>query len=390
MTTVLGPELSELRALARRVTEEHLVPLEASVPDSGDLDPSVLRHLQEVLSGCGLWALGVPTVHGGQGASTLAQIVVVEELSRSLLGMFVVGRMGEPLPVLFGATPEQQERYLEPVVAGERLGAFALTEPTGGSDPVGNMRTTARRDGVDWVINGRKCFVSLGQVADHVVVFARTGASVVGDDPGITAFIVDRATPGCSVVRTIATMGSLDPAELDFHECTVPDANRIGPIGGGMAVAQAALGGARLQIGARALGAGARLLGMALDHVGTRRSFGTPLDQQQGIQWMLADCAIDLETCRAVTYDAADRYDRGRHDRVRDSMVKIYASEALGRVADRVLQLFGGWGYARDLPVERFYRDARMWRIVEGPNEVHRVVIGRALLRHGIRELCDG
>lgn len=387
MSTTLTPELSDLRQMARRVTEDHLIPLEPSLPDSGDLDPAVVQEIQGVLSSCGLWALGVPTAHGGQGASVLAQIVVVEELSRSLLGVFVVGRMGDPLPILSEATPEQRACYLEPVVAGARLGAFALTEPTGGSDPVGNMRTTARRDGADWVINGRKCFVSLGQVADHVLVFARTDAAA--GSHGITAFIVDRTTPGYAVARTIATMGSLSPAELDFADCRVPDSQRIGEVGGGMALAQQALGGARLQIGARASGACDRLLGLALDHVGTRTSFGTPHDQYQGIEWMLANCALDLETCRTVTYDAAIRYDRGRHDRVRDSLVKIYASEALGRVADRVLQLFGGWGYAKDLPIERFYRDARMWRIVEGPNEVHRVVIARALLRHGLRELCD-
>jgi alkylation response protein AidB-like acyl-CoA dehydrogenase len=281
------------------------------------------------------------------------------------------------LPILYGANPEQQERYLIPVVRGERLGAFALTEATGGSDPAGNMHTIARVCDGGWVIDGRKCFVSLGQVADHVVVFARTGG-------GITAFVVDRGTPGLSVVRVIPTMGSVAPAELDFTECRVPDANRIGEIGQGFVLAQRLLGRARMEIGARAVGACDRLLDLAIGYVGTRTSFGAPISEHGGVQWMLADCAIELDATRWMTYASAVRVDAGMDTRVRDSMVKVFASEALGRVADRVLQLFGGWGYAKDLPVERFYREARMWRIVEGPNEIHRWAIARALNRFGV------
>ena len=157
---------------------------------------------------------------------------MIEQLSRSLLGPHLIGRMGEPLSILFAATPEQQERYLYPVVRGEQLGAFALTEPTGGADPVGNMTTTAVREGDGWILDGRKCFVSLGDVADYVVVFARTDRTAGAK--GISAFIVDANTPGFNVVRRIPTMGSMAPAEIDFQHCFVPDDNRLGRAGPGI------------------------------------------------------------------------------------------------------------------------------------------------------------
>ena len=173
--------------------------------------------------------------------------------------------MGEPLSILFAGTPEQQERYLNPVVRGEKLGAFALTEPTGGADPVGNMTTTAVREGEGSILDGRKCFVSLGDVADYVVVLARTDRTAGAK--GISAFIVDANTPGFSVVRRIPTMGSMAPAELDFQHCFVPDDNRLGEPGQGFLLAQQLLGTQRLEIGARATGACERLIDLAVDHV---------------------------------------------------------------------------------------------------------------------------
>jgi acyl-CoA dehydrogenase len=384
---MMSPELLELRSTVRRFTEHELFTLEPDLPELAVLDGDTHAHLRQKFMDAGLWAFGVPAEHGGQGASALAQVIMIEELSRSTLGLALVGRMGEPLPILYAASEDQQARYLVPAVNGDRLGAFALTEPTGGSDPVGNMRTTARRDGDAWVIDGRKCFVSLGEVADHILVFACTDTAAGAR--GITSFLVDRDTPGFSVVRTIPTMGSLAPAELDFNSCQVPDANRVGEIGAGFSLAQQLLGRARAQIGARALGACDRLLGLAIDYAGSRTSFGKPLSEHEGIQWMLADCAIDLDACRWMTYAAADRSDQGGESRVHDAIVKVFTSEAVGRVADRVMQIFGGWGYSKDFPIERFYRESRMWRIVEGPNEVHRWAIARTVLRHGVGALRD-
>ncbi|HTM84708.1 MAG TPA: acyl-CoA dehydrogenase family protein, partial [Mycobacterium sp.] len=370
-----------LRNAVEGFVDTELIPHERE-PTSPELEGHIYAGLRRL----GIWALGVPERFGGAGGGPLDRIVMIEQLSRSLLGPHLIGRMGEPLSILFAATPEQQQRYLHPVVRGEKLGAFALTEPTGGTDPVGNMTTTAVREGDGWRIDGRKCFVSLGDIADYVVVFARTDRRAGAN--GITAFIVDADAPGFSVVRRIPTMGSMAPAEIDFQRCFVPDANRLGEPGQGFLLAQQLLGAARLEIGARASGACERLIDLAVDHVKSRESFGTNVSTQQGVQWMLADCVLDLEAARTITYSAAGRVGDGLATRrMRDSITKVVASEAICRIADRVLQLFGGWGYSTDFPVESFYREARMWRIVEGPNEIHRTLIGRLLTQHGTRGL---
>ncbi|MGP0081782.1 acyl-CoA dehydrogenase family protein [Mycobacterium sp.] len=379
--SALSTEQCQLRDAIEKFVDTELIPNE-NQPLSPELEERIFAGLRRL----GIWALGVPERFGGAGGTPLDRVVMIEQLSRSLLGPYLIGRMGEPLSILFAATPEQQESYLYPVVRGEQLGAFALTEPTGGADPVGNMTTTAVREGDGWILDGRKCFVSLGDVADYVVVFARTDRTAGAK--GISAFIVEANTPGFNVVRRIPTMGSMAPAEIDFQHCFVPDDNRLGQPGQGFLLAQQLLGTQRLEIGARATGACERLIDLAVDHVNSRESFGVTLASQQGIQWILADCVLDLEAVRSITYSAATREDDGVvAQRMRCSITKVFASEALCRVADRVLQLFGGWGYSADFPVERFYREVRMWRIVEGPNEVHRSLIGRLVAHHGTRGL---
>jgi acyl-CoA dehydrogenase len=377
----LSQEQRQLRDAIEKFVDTELIPHE-----SEPLTPELHERLRAGLQLLGIWALGVPEQFGGAGGTALDRVVMIEQFSRSLLGPHLIGRMGEPLSILFAATPDQQQRYLHPVVRGEKLGAFALTEPTGGADPVGNMTTTAARKGDGWILDGRKCFVSLGDVAEYVVVFALTDRAAGAK--GISAFIVDADAPGFSVVRLISTMGSMTPAEIDFQHCFVPDENLLGEPGEGFLMAQQLLGTQRLEIGARATGACERLIDLAVDQVNSRESFGATLASQQGVQWILADCVLDLEAARAITYNAASCENDGVvAERMRCSITKVFASEALCRVADRVLQLFGGWGYSADLPVERFYREVRMWRIVEGPNEVHRSLIGRLLARNGTRVL---
>jgi len=379
--SALSSEQYQLRDAIERFVDTELIPHETE-PMSAEVEERIFAGLHRL----GIWGLGVPEQFGGAGGSPLDRIVMIEQLSRSLLGPQLIGRIGEPLPILFGATPDQQQRFLHPVVRGEKLGAFALTEPTGGTDPVGNMTMTAVREGDGWILDGRKCFVSLGDIADYVVVFARSDRTAAAK--GITAFIVDADTPGFSVVRRIPTMGSMAPAEIDFQHCFVPDENRLGEPGQGFQLAQQLLGTARLEIGARAAGACERLIDLAVEHANSRESFGAPLATQQGVQWILADCILDLEAVRTLTYSAAKRDgDAVVAQRMRSSITKVAASEAICRVADRVLQLFGGWGYSTDLPVERFYREVRMWRIVEGPNEIHRTLIGRLLVQNGTRGL---
>ncbi|MGF2946018.1 acyl-CoA dehydrogenase family protein [Mycobacterium sp. Lab-001] len=377
----LSDEQCLLRDAIEKFVDTELIPHETE-PITSEFRQRIHAGLHQL----GIWALGVPERFGGAGGTPLDRVVMIEQLSRSLLGPELIGRMGEPLSILFAATPDQQQRYLEPVVRGEMLGAFALTEPTGGADPVHNMTTTAVPEGNGWILDGRKCFVSMGDVADYVVVFARTDRTAGAK--GITAFIVDANTPGFSVVRRIPTMGSMAPAEIDFQGCFVHDDNRVGEPGHGFLLAQRLLGTQRLEIGARATGACERLIDLAVDHVNSRESVGATLASQQGVQWILADCVLDLEAVRSITYSAAGREgDDVVAQRMLCSITKVFGSEALCRVADRVLQLFGGWGYSTEFPVERFYREVRMWRIVEGPNEVHRSLIGRLLTHSGTRGL---
>lgn len=378
----LPDELIEWKAAIRRFVDEELVPLERG--HDTRLPADALERIRPKVRELGIWAADAPLEYGGAGLSALQYAVATEELGRSLFWLDVM-EMGAVITPLLRGSPDQIERYVLPSVRGDRSGAFALTEPTGGSDPARAIQTTAVRDGDNWVINGRKSFISGADRADHVVVMARTDKT--NGAHGITCFVVDTDTPGFTVVRNIATMGSVSPAELDFADVVVPDAQRVGEPGEGFILAQQTLGPQRIGIGARALGVCTRLLELAIEYGRSREVWGQPLGAHGMFQERLADSAIELEACRWFVYRAAAEVDRGSDTRTLESMVKVYSSELMTRVADKVLQLHGGWGYSQDLPIERMYRDHRMWRIVEGPNEVHRMVVARRLLSAGISEV---
>jgi len=378
----LPDELVEWKGSIRRFVDEELIPHER---DAGQrLPDDVLERIRPKVRELGIWAADVPAEYGGAGLSALQYAVATEELGRSLFWLDVM-EMGSVMAALLRGSPDQIERYVLPSVRGERSGAFGLTEPTGGSDPARAIQTTAVRDGDNWVINGRKAFISGADRADHVIVMARTDKDK--GSHGITCFVVDTDTPGFSVVRTIPTMGHVWPCELDFTGVVVSDSQRVGEVGEGFILAQQTLGPQRIGIGARALGVCTRLLELAIDYGRTRVVWGQVLGAHGMFQERLADCAIELEACRWFVYRAAAEVDRGSDTRTLESMVKVYSSELMTRVADKVLQVHGGWGYSQDLPIERMYRDHRMWRIVEGPNEVHRMVVARRLIGNGIEEL---
>ncbi|MBI2914040.1 MAG: acyl-CoA dehydrogenase family protein [Chloroflexi bacterium] len=376
-------ELRMLQLTARRFVREELLPLEAGLAEGEALPPEVGRKVRDKAKQIGLWALSVPVEYGGAGLGALADTLVIEEFSKVMVPAFGLGPGGTPMPALYSGSAEQKEKYLLPVIRGEKFGCFALTEPTGGSDPGGNMETSAVKDGDHWVINGRKCFVTGGDRADYALVFALTDREK-RQHGGVTTFIVEPGTPGFRVVRTIPTMGGIAPAELDFQDCVVPDSQRLGGVGEGFVMAQKELAWARAGIGARAIGMGERLLEMGLEWAKTRITFGKPLAERQAVQFMLADSAIEIDACRWMTYRTAWKAQQGQEIRLDASMLKVFASEMMGHIADRVLQIYGGWGYSKEFPIERFYRIARLWRIVEGPNEVHRWAIARALGRFGL------
>lgn len=383
LTSVLCPpvhlpgELEELRAVVRKFVDEQLIPYESY----RTLPPERREVMRSVARDIGLYGVDAPESVGGAGLGALAYMVVSEELGRSVLYEdvhwlgYVLGGL-----VKYG-NPEQIERYARPTVNGDRFGAFAFTEATGGSDPVHNVRTTAHRQGDDWVIDGRKVFISNADFADYFVVIAVTDSSAPSSRR-MTAFLVDKSAPGFQIVREIETLGDdHDPAEIDFQNVVVPDSQRLGGVGAGFLVAQHSINNSRRWIGAHAVGRCARLLELIKDYVPTREALGVPVSELGQAQAAIANIALDMETTRWLTYRAAALADAGGDTRVLDSLIKIQGSEAMCRATDTALQLFGGWGLTKEFPVERMYREARRWRIVDGPNEVHRMVVSRKLFR---------
>jgi alkylation response protein AidB-like acyl-CoA dehydrogenase len=283
----------------------------------------------------------------------------------------------DPL-VKFG-TPAQQERFLGPLASGRGLGCFALTEPQAGSDAT-NLATLARPEGDHYVLDGRKLFVTNGRESTVALVFAQT-------DPrrghhGISAFLVEKGTPGFLVPKVEDKLGlrASDTAEFVFEGCRVPAANRLGAEGEGFKVAMRALDGGRIGIAAQAVGIARAALEASVAYAKERRSFGVPIGQHQMIQWMLADMATAVDAARLLTWRAAALKDRGKPYGTASSMAKLFASEAAMRVTTDAIQVHGGYGYTKDYPVERFFRDAKITQIYEGTSQIQRLVVARSLL----------
>jgi acyl-CoA dehydrogenase len=288
---------------------------------------------------------------------------------------------GAGLAQLYDATDEQKERYLYPSLRGELRGFFALTEPAGGSDPARAIETSAVQRGNDWVLNGTKVFISGADQADFGLVFARTGGPGSGRD-GITCFIVDRDTPGFRVRRIIHTLRAGHyPTELTFEDAIVPAGNILGELGGGFKLANHRLSINRIPYAAACIGVAMRAHEMALEYVGYRSVFGKTLAEHEGIQWMLVDNEIDIRGAALLTLQAASKADRGQPFRTEAAIAKITASEAGSRVVDRAIQIHGGYGVTKDLPLERWYREMRIRRIGEGTTETQKMIISRDLLR---------
>lgn len=300
--------------------------------------------------------------------------VTFEELGRTFVPFSFGGTADN---ILYHCDAEQAARYLIPTIEGQRSSCFTLTEPGAGSD-AGNIRTTAVRDGGDWVINGEKVFITNGNDADFAMVFAVTDKTK-GPHEGISCFLVDREMGWHS--SPIPTMGEWDPGALVFDNVRVPQENMLGAEGRGFQLAMRWIGGARWAIPARAIGAAERLLSMAIDHSKTRVTFGEPLSNRQAIQWMIADSAVEIEATRWMTYRAAWMADQGMDNRHQASMAKLYGANMANRVVDRVLQIHGGMGYTKDLPIERWYREMRLFRIFDGTDEIQRHIIARNLIK---------
>jgi len=371
----------EVRSWVRTFVTKELVPLEQETlarerRGERGIAADELTALRETAKRAGFFGIHTPVEHGGMGLGAVMSALVEVELGRTFL-QFSFG--GEADNILYDANEAQQERYLLPTIAGARKSCFAITEPGAGSDARA-IRTSAKRDGGtgDWVINGEKTFITGGHEADFVMVFAVTDKEK-GADGGVTCFLVDRDQGWTS--EPIDTMGEWGPAALIFKDVRVPHSAILGEEGRGFDLAMRWIGRGRYLLPARALGACERLVEMAMEHARNRVTFGEPIAARQAIQWMVADSAVEIEALRWLVLTAAWQVDQRLDSRQAQSMAKLYGGVKANEIVDRVLQIHGGMGYTRELPIERWYRELRLLRIYEGTDEIQRRTIARNLLR---------
>jgi len=330
----------------------------------------------------GLWGMTVPPELGGAGIDAVSMALAIEALAWGDGGVALSVAAHNSLcagHIVRAGTAEQKRRYLPRLASGEDLGAWCLTEPDSGSDAAG-LATRAVRRGDRWVLNGTKAFVTQGSIAGVYVVMARTDPDA--GHRGISAFIVERGTPGLRIGKHEDKLGmrSSDTAEVVFEDCEVAEEQMLGAPGEGFRDAMRVLEGGRIGIGALALGLGRAALDAAVAYARERRAFGRPIAEFQAIQWMLADTATELDAAELLVMEAAARAQHGRPYRLESSMAKLFASEAAARAASRAVQIHGGYGFIKDYPVERIYRDVKLCEIGEGTSEVQRLIIAREVL----------
>jgi acyl-CoA dehydrogenase len=376
----LSDEERAVRDTARQFITREVMPLEqealrrerAHLPG---LDRSELVELRQKAKKFGFWGLSTPEEYGGMNLPAVLQSLIWTEVGRSFV-QFTFG--GEADNILYRCDDKQKAEYLIPTIEGDRISCFAITEPGAGSDAA-NIKLSARKDGDDWVLNGEKTFITNGNDADFAIVVGVNDREKGVRGGGTTAFLVDRSMGWRS--EFIQTMGEGGPASLIFSDVRVPSRNILGEIGQGFDLGMEWIGKGRYLIPSSALGIAERALGMAIDHANTRETFGRPIATNQAIQWMIADSEVELEAARWLILRAAWTVDQGEDPRHSSSMAKLYGAGMVNRVVDRVMQIHGGMGYTRELPIERWYRQVRLMRIYEGTDEMQRLIISRDLLR---------
>jgi acyl-CoA dehydrogenase len=374
----LNDEQKMMIETVRRFIKEELKPLEDEVEDSGALARDKARAIHEKAKELGLYALNIPEALGGGGLSTVDRILCEEQFGHTsdILIRRAFGNVYEPLLVCKG---EQVERWLTPTVRGERTCSIAITEAGAGSDAQG-IKTHARRTADGWVLNGGKHFISDGLWSDFFLVSAKTG------DKAISMFLVDKHLPGLTVGKDQKMMGlrGTPHVELFFDNVLLEPVALLGEEGQGFKLAMGALNVVRLaQVGARAVGKATHVLELMTAYASDRQQFGSRIGDFQMVQQMLADSVIEINAARLMVLQAAWMIDAGQDARDWIAMVKVHAAEMLGRVVDRGVQIFGGMGFCKELPIERYYRDARIYRIFDGTSEIHRTVIARSVLKRG-------
>jgi butyryl-CoA dehydrogenase len=363
---------------ARQFAEKELAPIAAHVDEAGRFPHESVRKMGEL----GFMGVCVPPEYGGAGADTVCYALAVEEISRACASHGVIMSVNNSLycdPVLGFGTEAQKRRFLPPVANGQTMGCFCLSEPASGSDAA-SLQTTVRREADRYILNGTKNFVTNGNEAGYAVVFATLGRSL--GHKGICALVVERGTPGFSVTRLEKKLGirGSSCAQLAFEDCRVPVTNLLGREGEGFKIALASLDGGRIGIASQAIGIARAALDASLEYSKQRVQFGKPIAAHQAIRFMLADMATEVEAARLLTLQAAQLKDRHVRHTKESCMAKLYASETAMRASIKGVQIFGGYGYMMDYPVQRFMRDAKITEIYEGTSEVQRMVIAHSLL----------
>ena len=385
MDFTVPKEVEELRLKVRKHIEEKIIPLEDHYSyDTGRLPEEISQKAREEVKKAGLWTPHLPKSEGGLGLNHVGTAIIFSELGRSPIAPYIFNcdapDEGNMHLLHVAANEKQKEKYYFPLIQGKVRSGFAMTEPPPGtgSDP-SSLLTDAVKSGDKYIINGRKWFCTGANGADYLIVMAK----VNGSFRRTTMFFVPTNAKGYTMVREVVTMGSHGPGghcELNFENVEVPEENILGKVGEGFRLSQVRLGPARLTHCMRWLGLARRSMDIAMEYAKKREVFGSKIAEHQGIQWMFAESALEIESGYMLTLKAADMLDKDMDTRQAISMAKWSVSETLCRVIDRAIQICGATGYSRDMKLELFYRDARAARLADGPSEVHKMVIGRNLV----------
>ena len=378
MAYELNEEQKMIQAMVRDFAREEVMP-GAGERDRKKIFPAdIIKKMGEL----GLMGMNVPPEYNGAGVDTVSYSLALQEIAYACASTAVIMSVHNSVacgPIYLFGSDYLKETYLKPLAAGKKLGSFALTEPNAGSDPA-SQRSRAVKDGDSYIINGTKMFITSGKNSDITVVTAYTDPEKRHN--GISAFVVEKGTPGFSVGKEEEKMGlrASDTVELIFEDCRVPASNLLGEEGDGFRIAMASLDGGRIGIASQSVGIAQACLDASVNYARERTQFGRPISQFQAIRWMIADMATEIEAARLLTFNAASMRDRGENFSAAASMAKVFASEMANRVAYKALQIHGGYGYIKEYPVERYYRDARVLTIYEGTSEIQRVVIANHVI----------
>ena len=374
----LTEEQKAIRDLARDFAQKEIAPIAAKIDETGEFPRETVRKMGEL----GLMGIEAPPEYGGGGLDAMSYVLAIEEISKVCASHGTIMSVNNSL-VCYGlnkfGTAEQKQQFLTPLASGKKLGAYSLTEPQSGSD-AGNMKTRAVAQGDTYVINGRKSWVTSGPFADYIILFVATQPEL--KHRGTACFVVDTKLPGFVVGKTEPKLGIRASAtcEITYENYRLPAANRIGQEGEGFKIAMSILDAGRIGIAAQALGIAQIAYEASVAYAKEREAFGQKIAEFQAIQWMIADMAVRIEAARLLVYNAAAKKDRHERFTREAAMAKLFASETAMWVTEKAIQVHGGIGYSKELPIERYFRDAKITEIYEGTSEIQRLVIARSAL----------